>query len=418
MSSSNQSPPPGSAAVVEFFESGSSPSYERYSEAEAKIWRECSKLYGKRLWHQLSAKLQDLIAAVNARPNKKQGDLVEIYEKGIHEFEGKLNPLKLVCLCSLLLPDFPTVDAALKFLEELAGKVHKNAFTSGGGGFGGVEPPKPQINLEAFTYARILQGKIYLWQKGDVIKTKSILDECEEHLNEIEGVVQVHKEYYFLASEYYKREGDHANFYQASLRYLGVSELDDRDKDTNCSIAVHLSLAALLGQNVFNFGELLSHPIIKFLKGDEVNGWLVDMLGAFNRGDVKGFKSLRGTWSSQPDLAKNEDTLYNKICLLSVMEMTFQRSATERRLTFADIAEHTGLAKDRVELLVMRALSRGLIKGQIDQVEESVHVSWVQPRVLDRSQLGSLANKLDKWCDSIAVMEKIIESNAGDILTM
>ena len=89
MSSSNQSPPPCSAAVVEFFESGLSPTYERYSEAEAKIWRECSKLYGKRLWHQLSAKLQDLIAAVNARPNKKQGDLVEIYEKGIHEFEGK-----------------------------------------------------------------------------------------------------------------------------------------------------------------------------------------------------------------------------------------------------------------------------------------------------------------------------------------
>jgi len=121
---------------------------------------------------------------------------------------------------------------------------------------------------------------------------------------------------------------------------------------------------------------------------------------------------LSQTWQ------KNEDTLYNKICLLSVMEMTFQRSATERRLTFTDIAEHTGLAKDRVELLVMRALSRGIIKGQIDQVEESVHVSWVQPRVLDRSQLGSLANKLDKWCDSIAVMEKIIESNAGDILTL
>jgi len=418
MSSSTQSPPSTSAAVVEFFESQSNPACGHPSEAEADIWRECSKLYGKRLWHQLSAKLQDLIAVVNASPTKKQGDLINIYEKGIHEFEAKLNPLKLVYLCSSLLPDFPNVDAALNFLDDLASKVNKNTTSLSSGGFGGVEAAKPQINIEAFIYARILQGKIYLCEKGDIVKTKTILDECEVHLNEIEGVVQVHKEYYFLASEYYKREGDHANYYQSSLRYLGVSELDDRDKETNSSIAVHLSLAALLGHNVFNFGELLSHPIMKFLEGDAANGWLVLLLGAFNRGDVKGYNSLRGTWSSQPDLAKNEEILYNKICLLSVMEMTFQRSATERQLTFRDIAEHTGLAKDRVELLVMRALSRGLIKGQIDQVEESVHVSWVQPRVLDHSQLGSLANKLDKWCDSISMMERLIESNAGDILTV
>ena len=107
--------------------------------------------------------------------------------------------MKLVYLCSSLLPDFPNVDAALNFLEELASKVNKNATSSGSGGFGGVEPAKPQINLEALTYARILQGKIYLCEKGDIAKTKTILDECEVHLNEIEGVVQVHKEYVTVA---------------------------------------------------------------------------------------------------------------------------------------------------------------------------------------------------------------------------
>lgn len=89
MSLSTQSPPPSSAAVVEFFESGSNPAWGNPSEDEADIWRECSKLYGKRLWHQLSAKLLELIAVVNDRPNKKQGDLIQIYEKGIHEFEAK-----------------------------------------------------------------------------------------------------------------------------------------------------------------------------------------------------------------------------------------------------------------------------------------------------------------------------------------
>ncbi len=52
------------------------------------------------------------------------------------------------------------------------------------------------------------------------------------------------------------------------------------------------------------------------------------------------------------------------------------------------------------------------------QVEETVNVSWVQPRVLDKSQLNSLMSKLDNWCDSISTMEKLIEANAGDILTV
>lgn len=237
----------------------------------------------------------------------------------------------------------------------------------------------------------------------------------------IDGVVQVHKEFYLLASELYKREGDHANYYQSSLRYLGCSELSDRDSESNTSLAIHLCLAALLGKNIFNFGELLAHPIIRYLDGDGGGGdnvWLVHLLEAFNRGDVSEFRALKTRWCQQVDLAKNEDVLYEKICLLAVMEMTFRRSATDRQLSFGDIAEHTGLNKDKVELLVMKALSRGLIKGQIDQVDETLHVSWVQPRVLDRSQLGSLMNKLDKWGDAISGMEKLIETNAGEILTM
>ena len=88
MSVTIQPLPPTSAAVVEFFESESNTAHG-ISSNEADIWRECSKLYGKRLWHQLSSKLQELIAVVSTRQNKKQGDLIQIYEKGIQEFEAK-----------------------------------------------------------------------------------------------------------------------------------------------------------------------------------------------------------------------------------------------------------------------------------------------------------------------------------------
>lgn len=37
----------------------------------------------------------------------------------------------------------------------------------------------------------------------------------------------------------------------------------------------------------------------------------------------------------------------------------------------------------------MKALSVGLIKGNIDEVDQKVQMTWVQPRVLDLQQVSS-----------------------------
>ena len=68
-------------------------------------------------------------------------------------------------------------------------------------------------------------------------------------------------------------------------------------------------------------------------------------------------------------------------------QMTFKRPATDRNLSFAEIAETTGVRAEEVELLVMKALAQGLLKGTIDQVDSVVHFTWVQPRVLDKKQV-------------------------------
>ena len=66
-------------------------------------------------------------------------------------------------------------------------------------------------------------------------------------------------------------------------------------------MAVNLSLAAILGEKIFNFGELLAHPVLEHLKGTE-HAWLNDILDAFNRGDVEKYKSLQNKWAKVPDL--------------------------------------------------------------------------------------------------------------------
>ena len=106
-----------------------------------------------------------------------------------------------------------------------------------------------------------------------------------------------------------------------------------------------------------------------------------------------------------------------KMALLCLMEMTFRRPATDRWLSFDDIAETTRLAVGDVEHLVMHALAVGLIRGSIDEVDRRVHVTWVQPRVLSREQIAVMRNKMETWAVDIAHVEKLVETKGADILS-
>jgi len=219
-----------------------------------------------------------------------------------------------------------------------------------------------------------------------------------------------------LASDLYRIQGKHKDFYRSSLRFLGCTDVEEMSKEEQAKHAFFLSLAALLGDKVFNFGELLAHKVLESLKGGE-NEWLIDILFAFNSGDVAKFRALKPKWSSQPDLAANEAVLFEKVCLMCLMEMTFRREATARQIDFGEIAAQTTLPVDQVEMLIMKALSQGLVRGRIDEVEQNVSLTWVQPRVLDKQQVVTMTKKIESWCMSVQSMEVLIENKAGEILT-
>lgn len=106
------------------------------------------------------------------------------------------------------------------------------------------------------------------------------------------------------------------------MRYLGCIELDTLLLHTQQQHAFYLGLAALLGEGVYNLGELLAHPVLQTLKTTE-NSWLVDLLYAFNSGDINKFESMKTKWASIADLAAQELFLRQKISLLCLMEVSF-----------------------------------------------------------------------------------------------
>nr|CAG4641685.1 EOG090X05V9 [Eurycercus lamellatus] len=360
----------------------------------AAEWAKLESLYNKKLWHQLTIELLDFVKHPSLQSNN---ELVQLYENFVADFENKINLLSLTEICAFIVKQMGTADERLSFLKQLQEKV--------------------KANKEALALCKVLIGNIVLHEKGDQPETKNTMEEIGKILDETDGVTAVHGRYYSLCSDFYRIQGKHADFYRASLRYLGCIELEALSAVEQRSQAFHLGIAALLGDGIYNLGELLAHPVLESLKNQE-ESWLVDLLYIMNAGDIAGFNKLKPKWSSQTDLVTNERTVLQKITLLALMEMTFKRPATNRNLSFKDIASITGVREDEVELLVMKALAQGLLKGTIDQVDLSVHFTWVQPRVLDKKQLSSMMTRLENWCKDIESMETLVETKAQDILTM
>ncbi len=73
-----------------------------------------------------------------------------------------------------------------------------------------------------------------------------------------------------------------ASYYKNALLYLACVSIDELTLDERRSRANDLSLAALVSDSIYNFGELLLHPILDSLIGTP-NAWLRDLLFAFNR---------------------------------------------------------------------------------------------------------------------------------------
>ena len=91
---------------------------------------------------------------------------------------------------------------------------------------------------------------------------------------------------------------------------------------------------------------------------------------------------------------------------MALIESVFKRSADNRTMGFQTIAEETRLPINEVEHLVMKALSLKLIRGSLDQVDQKAQITWVQPRVLSREQVGALAKRLEDWAAKLGSVEQ------------
>lgn len=67
-----------------------------------------------------------------------------------------------------------------------------------------------------------------------------------------------------VAALFAKARQDFSGYYRAALQFLCYVSLDDLPQDDQLVLARDISLAALLGDSVYSFAELLLHPVVCF----------------------------------------------------------------------------------------------------------------------------------------------------------
>ena len=161
-----------------------------------------------------------------------------------------------------------------------------------------------------------------------------------------------------------------------------------------------MCVASLIGEKMFNFAELIEKDFFKVLANSNYE-WIYSLILSFNSAKVDQFLNMieKYATSIQQDkvLINHIDFLQVKIRIAALLDLVFQKNKNERVIFYKEIAANCLCDLDKIEFLLIKALSLGLIKGYIDEVENKIVVNWIQPKYLDREKIIFLHDRLDQW---------------------
>lgn len=356
-----------------------------------------------RLWHQLSKKLKEL----QKEPLViSSGVYLDLYVNFISSFKDSVNPLELAQMAVFASLQVADYNEAYHFLESEVSYFVGQKSPSEGNAL--------DIVVEA-TYLLRIQLGIVAMRMGETAKAKAAHAEAKSSLKSTFAPVTQSKAYEF-SMEYFKAMNLATEYFNAAMLYLCFVDLEDIPDSRKSSLACDLCVAALLGDSIYSFGELLQQPLLQILKDSNLN-WMVEMLSCFNHGRINRFETLlHDNLTFSDALASNVAFLRHKVRLLALVNMVFNRKSGERVLKFDDIYRGCQIDENEVELLLIKALSLNLIQGRIDQVSKQCYIHHVQPRVLEKSQLMKLKKGLSDWVGKVDHSIHFLETAEPELL--
>ncbi|KAJ2767780.1 26S proteasome regulatory subunit, partial [Coemansia nantahalensis] len=249
--------------------------------AVAQHFAEFEGLYERKVWHQLTKAVEAFINIPEAAPYR-----VGVYNEFVRDWQKHMNKVKLVLFALAAARQLDSIPEAAAFMEKIAEEVNQ---------------PDSQ---EAYALA-VLESAHFKLLLNDLDSTREALEKCQgmiESFAQVDPVI--HASFYRVCADYYKAKAAYGQYYKNALLLLACIDVQELGIADRVQRAYDLAIAALLSDTIYNFGDLLSHPITEALKGTG-NEWMLALLLAFNAGDIGKFEGLVGHLQAQPMLKQS-----------------------------------------------------------------------------------------------------------------
>lgn len=207
-----------------------------------------------RLWHQLT---EAVIQYIHIPEVRQVEHFATFYDILIRDIAPKLNPLSHAHIAvevmkqfhgtiifyqinnKLLINYILGADQKLQFLQNLPS----------------ASSPTDDSEAKILLSSTIAELKVIL---GNIEEASKDLDKLESQLDSLNSTdSSVYASFYKAKSLLLKNKGYIVDFYKTGLQYLAYAQMETVDKEERAALAFDLSLAALVGDEVYNFGDLV-----------------------------------------------------------------------------------------------------------------------------------------------------------------
>lgn len=254
---------------------------------------------------------------------------------------------------------------------------------------------------------------------GNLVECGDALSVLSITIEKLQGPdIIIYSEFYRAYALYFDRRKDYAQFYQYALQYLAYTPEATLTSQDKIEWSIKMGMAVLLGRTIYNIGELVEKDILKSLKETDYV-WLYNLLEAMDNAKVSEFAKALETYRAQieavPEIKENMKHILVKIRILALLDLIFRRQKEDRTIPFTTVAQVTEVKEEEVEWLIIKAMSLDLIRGEIDQVDATVKVTWVKPRVLDPQRIQIVRDTIDKWKTKVQGILKDLEEGTKEL---
>uniref|UniRef100_A0A0K0G110 26S proteasome non-ATPase regulatory subunit 13 n=1 Tax=Strongyloides venezuelensis TaxID=75913 RepID=A0A0K0G110_STRVS len=370
---------------------------ESITDGQKKIWSELLNLHSLKHWHQFS---QSVVLLLKNEELSKGLDMEDFWNSVILTYKATLAPYSVAVIARYV----------AHAIFDRVGKKEAYAF---------LDDLIKYFQSDVTAVIRLMTTKIEFYVKKGGLpdegepKPYEYIAQVLELVETCPGKTDVLSWYYLSLMEFYRQTRDYTQFYRSIINYLNVADSSSFKNAENIQLYSYcMCEAAILSPDIYDLGECLNHPIHeKAISLTAENRWIHTFVRCFVTGDLVSFND--SDYKSREIFNASSELLERKIRLCAALQLASTSPTTT--IPYDAFVSVCSIPLNDVEYLLMKAVSKKLIKGKIDEVGKVFNLEWIKPRCLGKEHLGTLHTKYSDWRNTVCNLKNEYNMNLGEL---